>query len=134
MTVSPVNGALSRIAGLTPGGASPDEARYRALSLWWDGHDGPITPRPPLSADTDVDVAIVCAQLTRFGICLQYILETADPPAVSLGPIGLGKNTLNDRGDVRKVQSALQEGSDCDFIRRIEDGRCQPPSVRYSPS
>src|SRR5580700_1186374 len=53
-------------------------------------------------------------QLTRFGICLQDILEAADLPPGSPGPIGLRKYTLNDRGNVRKVQSALQESSDGD--------------------
>ena len=73
-------------------------------------------------------------QLTRFGICLQDIIEAADLPPGSPGPIGLRKYTLNDRGDVRKVQSVLQESCDGDFIRRIENGRRQPASVRYSPS
>ena len=68
-------------------------------------------------------------QATCLGIRLQYIIEAVDFP-----PGSLGKYTVNDSGYVRKVQSALQESSDGDFIRRIEDGRCQPPSVRYSPS
>ena len=58
-------------------------------------------------------------QLTRFGIRLQDIIEAADLPPGSPGPIGLRKYTLNDHGYVRKVQSALQESSDGDFIRRI---------------
>jgi glycine/D-amino acid oxidase-like deaminating enzyme len=62
---------------VTPGGTSADEARYRALSLWWDGVDGPITPRPPLTADIDVDVAIVGAGFT--GLWTAHSLLTADP-------------------------------------------------------
>ncbi len=62
------------------------------------------------------------------------IIEAADFPPGGPGPIGLRKYTFNDRGYVRKVQSALQESSDGDFIRRIENGRRQPASVRYSPS
>lgn len=55
------------------GGASADEARYRALSLWWDGVEGPITPRPSLGTDIDVDVAIVGAGFTGLWTALSLL-------------------------------------------------------------
>ena len=41
-----------------------DDARLRALSLWWDGLDGRISARASLAGDLDVDVAIVGAGFT----------------------------------------------------------------------
>jgi len=55
------------------GGASADEARYRSLSLWWDGVEGPITPRPSLGTDIDVDVAIVGAGFTGLWTALSLL-------------------------------------------------------------
>ena len=55
------------------GGVSADEARYRALSLWWDGIEGPIAPRPSLEADIDVDVAIVGAGFTGLWTALSLL-------------------------------------------------------------
>jgi len=54
-----------------------DEARYRALSLWWDGLPGRLGARPSLGADIDVDVAIVGAGLT--GLWTARSLLAADP-------------------------------------------------------
>ncbi|MGH9007992.1 MAG: NAD(P)/FAD-dependent oxidoreductase [Acidimicrobiales bacterium] len=54
-----------------------DEARWRALSLWWDGLDGPISPRPALGGDLDVDVAIVGAGFT--GLWTARSILEADP-------------------------------------------------------
>ena len=62
---------------MNEGGAQADEARYRALSLWWDGVEGPITPRPSLVGDIDVDVAIVGAGFT--GLWTAHSLLAADP-------------------------------------------------------
>jgi len=62
---------------VSAGGASAAEARYRALSLWWDGLPGPLVERPPLDADVDVDVAIVGAGLT--GLWTAQSLLAADP-------------------------------------------------------
>lgn len=54
---------------------------YRRLSLWHDllittGSD-PLTPRPPLSGDTEADVCIVGAGFT--GLWTAYYLLAADP-------------------------------------------------------
>jgi len=57
--------------------ASTDGGRYRSLSLWWDDLPGPITQRPALGADIDVDVAIVGAGFT--GLWTAHALLAADP-------------------------------------------------------
>jgi glycine/D-amino acid oxidase-like deaminating enzyme len=53
------------------------EQRWRRLSLWWDGLDGPLTARPALAGDTDVDVAIVGGGFT--GLWTAYYLLQAQP-------------------------------------------------------
>jgi glycine/D-amino acid oxidase-like deaminating enzyme len=53
------------------------EARYRGRSLWLDGIEGPLTPRPPLAGDRDYDVAIVGAGFT--GLWTAYYLKTLAP-------------------------------------------------------
>lgn len=50
---------------------------YRSLSLWFDQLGEPLTPRPGLSGDTEVDVAIVGAGLT--GLWTAFYLQAADP-------------------------------------------------------
>ncbi len=55
--------------------AGPD--RYRGLSLWFDTLGAPVVPRPPLSGDTDVDVAIVGGGFT--GLWTARALAVADP-------------------------------------------------------
>ncbi len=50
---------------------------YRSLSLWFDQLAEPLTPRPPLAGDLDVDVAIVGAGFT--GLWTAYYLQAADP-------------------------------------------------------
>jgi glycine/D-amino acid oxidase-like deaminating enzyme len=50
---------------------------YRSLSLWFDQLAGPISPRPGLSGDLDVDVAIVGAGFT--GLWTAYYLHGLDP-------------------------------------------------------
>ena len=52
-------------------------ADYRSRSLWFDGLEGALDPRPPLPAGTDVDVAIVGAGYT--GLWTAYYLKKADP-------------------------------------------------------
>ncbi|MFI6979404.1 NAD(P)/FAD-dependent oxidoreductase [Embleya sp. NPDC050154] len=52
-------------------------ADYRELSLWFDTLDEEITPRPALTGDLDVDVAIVGAGYT--GLWTAYYLAKADP-------------------------------------------------------
>ncbi|MBS2962842.1 FAD-dependent oxidoreductase [Actinocrinis puniceicyclus] len=49
------------------------------LSFWHDSLPEPITPRPPLPADTAVDVAIVGAGYT--GLWTAYYLKMAEPSA-----------------------------------------------------
>ncbi|HET9896279.1 MAG TPA: FAD-binding oxidoreductase [Streptosporangiaceae bacterium] len=55
---------------------SPDD-RYRQLSFWHDTVPGTLEPRPGLTHDIDVDVAIVGAGLT--GLWTAYYLRQADP-------------------------------------------------------
>jgi glycine/D-amino acid oxidase-like deaminating enzyme len=50
---------------------------YRAVSLWFDQLDEPLTARPALPGDLDVDVAIVGAGLT--GLWTAYYLQAAEP-------------------------------------------------------
>ena len=50
---------------------------YRSLSLWLDGHPGPLDPRPPLAGDPQVDVAIVGGGYT--GLWAAYYLLRLDP-------------------------------------------------------
>lgn len=54
-----------------------EEAHLRSRSLWFDQLEGPLTARPPLDADTDVDVAIVGGGFT--GLWTAYSLLAADP-------------------------------------------------------
>jgi glycine/D-amino acid oxidase-like deaminating enzyme len=53
------------------------QARYRARSLWLDGLDEPLTPRPSLAGDRDCDVAIVGAGFT--GLWAAYFLALLQP-------------------------------------------------------
>ena len=50
---------------------------YRDVSLWFDQLAEPLTPRPALDADLDVDVAIVGAGFT--GLWTAYYLSSAEP-------------------------------------------------------
>jgi len=50
---------------------------YRTLSLWLDGLDESLAPRPSLDGDLTVDVAIVGAGFT--GLWTAYYLNRADP-------------------------------------------------------
>src|SRR5689334_1727686 len=52
-------------------------ADYRPLSLWFDQLEGAITPRPALSGNLDVDVAIVGGGFT--GLWTAYYLHALDP-------------------------------------------------------
>jgi glycine/D-amino acid oxidase-like deaminating enzyme len=96
---------------VTPGGASADEARYRALSLWWDGLDGPITPRPPLSADIDVDVAIVGSGFT--GLWTAHSLLAADP----------GLRVALVEGEVAGFGASGRNGGWCSALFAASDAR-----------
>ena len=53
------------------------ERRYRERSLWLDGLDEPLAPRPPLPGDVDVDVAVVGAGFT--GLWTAYYLKLLQP-------------------------------------------------------
>ncbi len=50
---------------------------YRDVSLWFDQLDEPLVPRPALTGDLDVDVAIVGAGFT--GLWTAYYLQQLDP-------------------------------------------------------
>ena len=50
---------------------------YRRLSLWWDDLPDPISVRPPLPGDLDVDVAVVGAGFT--GLWAARSLAVGDP-------------------------------------------------------
>jgi glycine/D-amino acid oxidase-like deaminating enzyme len=50
---------------------------YRSLSLWFDQLTEPLTPRPALPGDVEVDVAIVGAGFT--GLWTAYYLQAAEP-------------------------------------------------------
>jgi len=50
---------------------------YRELSLWFDQLDEPLTARPSLDGDREVDVAIVGAGFT--GLWTAYYLQAVDP-------------------------------------------------------
>lgn len=54
-----------------------DQTRYRQRSLWLDGALAEFTPRPQLTGEVDVDVAIVGAGYT--GLWTAYALTLADP-------------------------------------------------------
>ncbi len=53
------------------------EARYRARSLWLDGIEGSLAPRPSLPGDLECDVAIVGAGFT--GLWAAYHLARLQP-------------------------------------------------------
>jgi glycine/D-amino acid oxidase-like deaminating enzyme len=50
---------------------------FRSVSLWFDQLAEPLTPRPALAGDVEVDVAIVGAGFT--GLWTAYYLQRADP-------------------------------------------------------
>ena len=50
---------------------------WRKISLWWDGLDAPLTPRPALAGDLTVDIAIIGAGYT--GLWTAYYLKTRAP-------------------------------------------------------
>ena len=50
---------------------------YRSISCWFDPLGAEPKPRPPLSGDIDVDVAIVGGGFT--GLWTAYYLMRADP-------------------------------------------------------
>ena len=57
--------------------SSPGGARYRSLSLWWDGLPGEVAVRPPLPGSLDVDVAVAGGGFT--GLWTALYLADADP-------------------------------------------------------
>ncbi len=50
---------------------------WRRISLWWDGLDEPLTPRPALAGDIVADIAIIGAGYT--GLWTAYYLKTRAP-------------------------------------------------------
>ena len=72
----------SRLGFVTAASSTPSaelelETHYRARSLWLDGIEGPLRPRPALQGDRDCDVAIVGAGFT--GLWTAYYLKTLQP-------------------------------------------------------
>ena len=63
--------------GHTPSADAELEARYRARSLWLEGYEGSLAPRPALEGDRDYDVAIVGGGFT--GLWTAYYLKSAQP-------------------------------------------------------
>lgn len=60
-----------------PAIAPRTDARWRRLSYWFDSLPDPVHPRPALSADLELDVAIVGAGYT--GLWTAYYLAQIDP-------------------------------------------------------
>lgn len=77
--------------------SSPSGEQYRDLSLWWDGLPAPLTQRPALPGDLDVDVAIVGGGLT--GLWTAYYLQEADPSIriaiIERNTVGFGASGRN---------------------------------------
>ena len=63
--------------GRRPATEAELDARYRARSLWLEGIEGPLAPRPSLPGDRDYDVAIVGGGFT--GLWTAYYLKTLQP-------------------------------------------------------
>jgi glycine/D-amino acid oxidase-like deaminating enzyme len=57
--------------------APSSDERYRTRSLWLDSLREPLTPRPALGGDIDVDIAVVGAGYT--GLWTAYYLLRSDP-------------------------------------------------------
>ena len=56
---------------------SATASRYRAQSFWLDTTPDPLEPRPPLTSDEEVDVAIVGAGFS--GLWAAYYLKQLEP-------------------------------------------------------
>ncbi|MEO5634151.1 FAD-binding oxidoreductase [Gaiella sp.] len=74
-----------------------DHARYRQRSLWLDGALAEFTPRPQLTGDVDVDVAVVGGGYT--GLWTAYALAIRDPgiriAVVEAETVGYGASGRN---------------------------------------
>jgi glycine/D-amino acid oxidase-like deaminating enzyme len=60
-----------------PGGVPGTAARWKRLSFWFDSLPDPVVPRPALSSDVELDVAIIGAGYT--GLWTAYYLAGIDP-------------------------------------------------------
>jgi len=69
----------------------------RTRPLWWEALQGPLSTRPPLRSDIDVDVAIVGAGFT--GLWTAYELAAADPElsiaVIDRAHVGFGASGRN---------------------------------------
>src|ERR1700759_4927247 len=92
---------------------------YQRLSLWGEGIDVPLPPRPALTEDLDVDVCIVGAGFT--GLWTAHALASADPSlrVVVLGREGAGFGGSGAKG--RWVRGA---------VRRLRRPPGPPPRSR----
>ena len=73
---------------------------YRSLSLWHDTVPGPLEPRPALTSDEQVDVAIVGAGYT--GLWTAYYLKALQPDLRVAIKAGFGFGDVNASAVFRK--------------------------------
>jgi glycine/D-amino acid oxidase-like deaminating enzyme len=87
-----------------------DERTLRTKSLWLDQLDAPLTRRPTLSGDVDVDVAIVGAGYT--GLWTAYSLLRSDPSlrvlVVEREMVGFGASGRNGGWCVGELAGGLE--------------------------
>jgi glycine/D-amino acid oxidase-like deaminating enzyme len=102
-----------------------DETRYRARSLWLDGLDGRLEPRPSLPGGADYDVAIVGAGFT--GLWSAYYLKQLQPDLrvvvlereiAGYGPSGRNGGWAS--GGVAGTASVYERSHGVDAVRRAQ--------------
>jgi glycine/D-amino acid oxidase-like deaminating enzyme len=104
---------------------SASERRYRERSLWLDGVDGELTPRPALAGDAECDVAIVGAGLT--GLWTAYFLAEHAPDRrvaivereiAGFGPAGRNGGTVG--GGIAGDERVYARRSGVEAVREAE--------------
>ena len=97
---------------------------YRSRSLWLDEHPGPLDPRPSLSGDVQVDVAIVGGGYT--GLWTAYYLLRLDPTirvlVIEKEIVGFGASGRNGGwciGDLAAGPDRQERESSNDAARRL---------------
>src|SRR5690242_6222572 len=102
-----------------------DESRYRARSLWLDGIEERLEPRPSLPGDADYDVAIVGAGFT--GLWSAYYLKQLQPDLrvvvlereiAGYGPSGRNGGWVS--GGVAGTAAVYAKRHGADAVRRAE--------------